>query len=133
MLSTTEQNLLCKALVNLKSINSLTLPTVANTAILEVIATNLKLKILDLSCSTNVTDYSLMHLIGNQSLCNDTLQQLFLDGTSVTTNGIMVLLGNLPLEILESPSLERALGNLFKVFVKKFTSENNFKIILCHY
>ena len=115
MLPTQEQNLLCNALLNLKSVNSLILPTIANTAIIEIIASNLKLKILDLSCSTNVTDYSLMPLIGAQSLCNDTLQQLFLDGTSVTTNGIMVLLGNLPLEILESPSLERALGKKSKI------------------
>ena len=122
--------MLCQALSNLKHLTALTLPTVANSQLLDTIATHLKLRSLDVSCSTNVTDYGLMSLIGDQSLSKDTLQQLYLDGTSVTTNGIMLLLANLPqLEILKSPSLERALDiivsekrslNLTKITVGKY-------------
>ena len=130
LLSTEEQDMLCQALSNLKHLTALTLPTVANSQLLDTIATHLKLRSLDVSCSTNVTDYGLMSLIGDQSLSKDTLQQLYLDGTSVTTNGIMLLLANLPqLELLKSPSLERALDmivsekrslNLTKITVGKY-------------
>ena len=130
LLSTIEQDMLCQALSNLKHLTALTLPTVANSQLLDTIATHLKLRSLDVSCSTNVTDYGLMSLIGDQSLSKNTLQQLYLDGTSVTTNGIMLLLANLQqLELLKSPSLERALDmivsekrslNLTKITVGRF-------------
>ena len=125
--------MLCQALSNLKHLTALTLPTVANSQLLDTIATHLKLRSLDVSCSTNVTDYGLMSLIGDQSLSKDTLQQLYLDGTSVTTNGIMLLLANLPqLELLKSPSLERALDMIVNEKKKSEFNQNHcWKILGC--
>ena len=111
MLSSLEQDLLCQVLSCFANLTTLILPTIANTELLEVVSMNMKkLKTLDISCSTNVTNFGLMSLIGATSKCKSTLEQLYLDGTSSTSDGIIVLLMNLPnLEVLESSLLERAL------------------------
>ena len=114
-----------------KNLQELILPTVANTELLEVIARSMKnLKLLDISCSTNVTDFSIMALITDDSQCCQVLEQIFLDGTSITTDGILILLAKMNhLELLESSLLERALDmvpienrslNLRKITVGRF-------------
>ena len=89
--------------------------------------------LLDISCSTNVTDFGLMSLVGATSNCKSSLEQLFLEGTSSTTDGIYGLLANLPmLEVLESSLLERALDlvqdkalNLRKITIGRFWRGND--------
>ena len=134
MLSSLEQDMLCQVLSNFHSLSSLTLPTIANSELLEVVAmTMTSLKTLDISCSTNVTDFGLMSLVGSTSKCITSLEQLFLEGTSSTTDGIFVLLANLPmLEVLESSLLERALDliqdkslNLRKITIGRFWRGND--------
>ena len=133
MLSSLEQELLGQVLSYFPNLTNLIIPTITNSEILEIISASLpKLKALDISCSTNVTDFGLMSLIGTNSRCKQSLKSLFLEATSSTTDGIFVLLANLPnLEVMESSLLERALDlitdkvlNLRKVTIGRFWRGN---------
>ena len=133
MLSGLEQDLLGQVLSNFSNVSTLILPTIANSQLLEIASMTMwNLKILDISCSTNVTDFGLMSLVGSSSRCKQSLEQLFLDGTSSTTDGMFVLLANLPkLQVLESSLLERALDqvqnslDLRKITVGRFWRANH--------
>lgn len=135
MIPNAEQEMLSQVLSHLVNLSSLIMPTIANSQLLEVIAMNMHgLKCLDISCSTNATDYGLMALVGGSSRCKQSLQQLHLEGTSTTTDGIFILLANLPsLELLDSSLLERALDqitpdktlNLRKITVGRFWRAND--------
>ena len=133
MLSSLEHDLLCQVLSQFHNLSTLIIPTITNSELLEVISISLpKIKTLDISCSTNVTDFGLMSLIGTNSKCKQSLEQLLLEGTSCTTDGIFVLLANLPkIEVMESSLLERALDlvtdktlNLRKVTIGRFWKSN---------
>ena len=128
ILSESEQISLSQILNHFKNLQELILPTVANTVLLESIAKSMpNLKLLDISCSTNVTDYGITSLVTpDVSQCHK-LEQLFLDGTSITTDGVLILLVKLPLlETVESSLLERALD---MVPVEKNTSGLNLRKI----
>lgn len=121
--------MMCQILARFKNVTALVLPTIANSELLENVAVNMgKLKILDVSCSTNLTDYGLVSLVGANSNCKQSLAQIYLEGTSVTMDGIFMLLANLPaLEICESTLLERVLDtitdrplNLRKITIGRF-------------
>ena len=72
MLSSLEQDMLCQVLSNFHNLSSLTLPTIANSELLEVVSMTItSLKTLDISCSTNVTDFGLMALVGSTSKCKN--------------------------------------------------------------
>ena len=64
ILSESEPISLSQILNNFKNLQELILPTVANTVLLESIAKSMpNLKLLDISCSTNVTDYGITSLV----------------------------------------------------------------------
>ena len=81
-----------------------------------------------------------MSLVASTSKCKQSLVQLYLDGTSSTSDAIVVLLENLPnMEVLESSLLERALDiiddtkimlNLRKITVGRFWRGNDILIKL---
>jgi hypothetical protein len=82
LLSSIEQQLLVKVLSVFSGLSTLILPTVVNTEILETISACMtNLKSLDISCSTNVTDYGILVLAGFTSQCKH-LEEIFLEGTS---------------------------------------------------
>ena len=133
LLSPAEQAQLIRTIQSFSNLSALIVPTVVNTEILEAISCHLKvLKILDISCSTNVTDYGIMALVGEHTVCNQLEQvnylakmsivqkqkkspkcQVFLEGTSITSDGILMILARMKkLEVIESSLLERALDSL---------------------